>query len=463
MKIKSVHTVLGCLMLSGLLASCGVDRSGEYYALIADKTWIYETMLQNYLFYEDIPDESELDFFDKPDEFLRSASSRRDQKNGTYFSHVDSVNASRAMSEYPTFGFEAATVRTNGGNALRVIYVQPDSPATEAGLKRGDWIIAVDGNKISSTDYEEYVSRPTQSHTFTLGAYNPYDENEDEELYVEFDTIGTVSLAAPRYIEQHNILTSKTVTASNGHRAFYMLYNEFGEDGNELQSAFSGISSSDDIILDLRYNPGGYVSTSQILSTLLAPQNAIGQPFLNMTYNDKINKTETLTFDSGLLSGGTPLSYRNLYIITSSNTASASEIVINCLKPYMEGRLFQVGTSTFGKNVAQQCFTNEASPRLELWLTTSLLSNSENFSDYYDNGLSPDFEIEENFGGDLYDFGTENEALMQPILYHIVNGSFPSTSTATPESRLGVSRSYNKGWEVISNSIARKPKLNKLR
>ena len=100
-----------------LLASCGVDRSGEYYALIADKTWIYETMQQNYLFYEDIPAESELNFFDKPDEFLRSASSQSDQKNGTYFSHVDSVSVSRAMSEYPTFGFEAATVRTNSGNA----------------------------------------------------------------------------------------------------------------------------------------------------------------------------------------------------------------------------------------------------------------------------------------------------------------------------------------------------------
>lgn len=461
--MKFIHTAWAGLTLIYLLASCGVDRSGEYYALIADKTWIYETMQQNYLFYEDIPAESELNFFDKPDEFLRSASSQSDQKNGTYFSHVDSVSVSRAMSEYPTFGFEAATVRTNSGNALRVIYVEPDSPATEAGLKRGDWIIAVDGNEISSNDYEEYVSRPTQAHSFTLGSYNPYDENEDEELYVEFDTIGTVELAAPRYIEQYNILTTNTLVTSDGHRAFYMLYNEFGEDGDELQSAFSGISSSDDIILDLRYNPGGYVSTSQILSTLLAPQSAVGQTFLNMTYNDKINKTETLTFDASLLSGGAPLSYRNLYIITSSNTASASEIVINCLKPYMEGRLFQVGAATFGKNVAQQCFTNEASPYLELWLTTSLLSNSENFSDYYDNGLAPDFEMEEDFGGDLYELGSEDEALLQTVLYHVSNGAFPSATSTGSAVSARSSRAYNSGWKVLSNSIDRKPKLNKFR
>lgn len=65
------------------------------------------------------------------------------------FSHVDSVlTTSRATSTYPCFGFEAALVRTDGGtNALRVLYTQPNSPAEEAGLKRGDWIIAVDNQK----------------------------------------------------------------------------------------------------------------------------------------------------------------------------------------------------------------------------------------------------------------------------------------------------------------------------
>ena len=108
-----------------------------------------------------------------------------------------------------------------------------------------------------------------------------------------------------------------------------------------------------DIILDLRYNPGGYVSTSQLLSTLLAPQNAMGQTFLNMTYNDKIAKTESYLFEPSLIPGGTPLAYENLYIITSNNTASASEIVINCLRPYLKERLLQVGTATF----RQECGT----------------------------------------------------------------------------------------------------------
>lgn len=50
------------VLLAVLFTSCGEDRSGEYYALIGSKTWIYETMQQNYLFYEDLPAEDGLDF-----------------------------------------------------------------------------------------------------------------------------------------------------------------------------------------------------------------------------------------------------------------------------------------------------------------------------------------------------------------------------------------------------------------
>ena len=124
MKKLISHLIYGWLALMGLLSSCGEDRSGEYYALIATKTWIYEVMQENYLFYEDIPAEEKLDFFKKPAEFLTSAASSKDQKNGYVFSHVDSVlTTSRATSTYPSFGFEAALVRTEGGtNALRVLY-----------------------------------------------------------------------------------------------------------------------------------------------------------------------------------------------------------------------------------------------------------------------------------------------------------------------------------------------------
>lgn len=449
MKRTAFYRLIYGTVISLTLMACGEDRSGEYYALIASKTWIYETMQQNYLFYEDIPAEESLDFFQTPENFLKNAASSRDQKNGTLFSHIDSVNVSRALSSNPTFGYEAALIRTGSGDyAIRVLYTQPGSPAEEAGLKRGDWIIAANNKKIGSGDYSKYVSAPTQSYTFTLGNYNGEG----------FDTLGVTEIPAPRYIEETNLMKTSFITAGN-RTAAYILYNSFGADDTEtLQNMFVEIAARqpNDIILDLRYNPGGYVSTSQLLSTLLAPQNAMGQTFLNMTYNDKIAKTESYLFEPSLIPGGTPLAYENLYIITSNNTASASEIVINCLRPYLKERLLQVGTATFGKNVAQSLFTDEQSPQLELWLTTAYLSNAEGFLDYFDNGLQPDYELAENYAGELGELGTAEDMLLAPVFTRMATGGFPAGEDIATET----TRS-NPNVEVTHCSISKKPKLAK--
>lgn len=463
MKKTFSRVIFTWIILANMLSSCGEDRSVEYYTLVATKTWIYEVMLDYYLFYEDIPEESSLDFFDSPQDFLESAASDKDKKNSVLFSHVDSVTVgSRTTSTYPCFGFEAALVRTDEGtNTMRILYVQPDSPASEAGLKRGDWVIAVDSAAISqSTYYSAYVERPSSSHTFTLGKYNPYVEDEeqsDDYDYIEFDTLGTVQLSAPRYVEEQDVLVSGIIEEYN---ALYVLYNEFGEDTSVLESVFSEANGQvDNVILDLRYNPGGYVSTSQVLGTILAPQSAMGQTFVNMIYNDKINNTVTLNFDTSILSSGSSFQYNNLYIITSESTASASEVIINCLRPYMSGKIIQVGTATYGKNVAQQLFTNEDDPYIELWLTTAYLSNCEGYYDYYDDGLLPDFEIEEDLEEDLGEFGTESDQLLYPVLYHISHGSFPTELTDDETSQSGAKRLNAKG-KVLDNSLSHKKRLS---
>ena len=127
-------------MLLVATTSCWQDRSGEYYALVGSKNWIYTTMQEYYLYYQDLPEESELDFFQKPAEFLSSVVSEKDGKNGVTYSHIDSIKTAdtRSLSESPTFGFEAVMLQTQQGSyAMQVLYTQPQSPAEEAGLKRG--------------------------------------------------------------------------------------------------------------------------------------------------------------------------------------------------------------------------------------------------------------------------------------------------------------------------------------
>ena len=429
----------------GLLSSCGEDRTGEYLALVGTQKWIYQTMQESYLYYEDLPEEKGLNFFTKPQQFIDPLISSKDQKNGVKFTHVDSIYtqpASRGDGR-PSFGFEGAMVRVaNGSEAIRVIYTQKNSPAEEAKLKRGDWIIAADGKKINANTYSKFIARPTGACSFTLGSYNGEG----------FDTLNVVQMPAPKVVAVNDILDTHFVT-SGGRKAFYMLYNEFGEDEKQLKQLFQQLGSQtfDDIILDLRYNPGGYVTTSQVLVSNLAPAEAVNQPFLKMTTNDKINKTEVYKVEPKLMGNGSPLSFQNLYVLTSGNTASASEIVINGLKPYMKGRLLQVGTATFGKNVAQSRFFNEATPQVELWLTTFTLTNSEGFGDYFTEGLKPDCMASENFAGNLGALGTPADTLMTPVLYHMANGSFPTKEEEQMTSRATAVK-------VLRNSIAEKPK-----
>ena len=126
-------------------------------------------MQENYLFYEDLPAEDQLDFFMKPADFVKAAASSRDKKNGVTFSHADSIAPSRTQSEYPCFGLEVDYANTpqQGIPVMRVLYVQPNSPANQAGIKRGDWIIAVDSAKVSSANYIEQILQPTQTHEFS--------------------------------------------------------------------------------------------------------------------------------------------------------------------------------------------------------------------------------------------------------------------------------------------------------
>lgn len=446
-KMKNIISgIMGGLAISALVSSCGEDRSGEYYALITTQTWMYETMQQEYLYYQDIPEKKSLNFFNKPSDFLNSMVSSKDKKSGSTFSHIDSVFVTtRSTSTTPTFGFEGTMVRAeNGSYGIRVLYTQENSPAEEVGLKRGDLIIAANNKKINSSDLF-YITSPKEAYLFTMGKLNERG----------FDTLQTVQMPSPRIVENKNIYKSDIMEIA-GKRVAYIMYNEFGNnDAENLKLLFKDIAgqSVDDIILDLRYNPGGYVNIAQLVSTNLAPQEAIGNVFLKMTHNDKINQTDILNFEQSLLANGSPVNYKNLYVITSSNTASASEIVINCLRPYMAGRLIQVGTATFGKNVAQQLYTDEAkAPMLEFWMTNSLLSNAEDFSDYYTSGLKPDYEKAENFKGELGELGTAQDSLMIPIIKHIETGSFPTTET--PDA---ASRSLDEKLR-FNNSIDLKPK-----
>ena len=449
-KINLYVIILGCVMA---LSSCWEDRSWQYYEKIQTKSWMYETMQKNYLFYEDLPALKSNDkiFFKQPTDFLRSVASKKDGKAGYIFSHIDSVRTeTRSMSDYPGFGYEAAFVNVRFESqlvpALRVLYVQKDSPAYRSGIKRGDWIIAVDSIGVKSEKMAEYTFMPSGPHEFMMAEINAEQSG--------FDTLEASKVLTPEPVLVNNILSDGVVNTEGGHKAYYILYNEFGDDVEEWDALFGRMAATqfDDVIVDLRYNPGGYLSTLQYMASRLVPAGHAGENFVQLLPAEGLGlQPKQYVFDES-----TPLAYRNLYVIATMHSASASEAFINCLRPYMNGHMYHVGTNTYGKNMAQSRFVDDKqAPGLEFWLTTYYVANIDNEYDYFTGGLKPDYLKAENLGGALGEMGTPADSLMQPVLYHMDNNQFESALSAdarTIEKRMAIR------WEEIGNTVANRRK-----
>jgi C-terminal processing protease CtpA/Prc len=163
---------------------------------------------------------------------------------------------------------------------------------------------------------------------------------------------------------------------------------------------------------------------------MLAPASALNVVFCKLTYNGRPDSylDHTVSLNSeymGRGSSGENLNLNRLYVITSSRTASASEAVINGLKPYMKVDL--IGGKTEGKNVGSVTLDDDRF-EWELHPIVSRLSNKDGFSEYED-GFEPDFPCDESHAEDYCELGDEREYMLQIALKYI-------TGVIRPESAL---------------------------
>ena len=368
------------------ITSCGVDRSGEYYALVGDDMWIEEVMKQHYLWYDQIPEISEKDYFAEPEEFLQKLlySKALDGK-GDPFSYVEmKANVSRSfLNQTSTYGFDFELVTdplgTTSHTYARVLFVLPDSPASEAGLQRGDWISAVGDAQINVNNYGYLISGDATTLT-----RKSIIAGEDDYIWTDVDVL---SIGASRPVEINPFYINKVFNV-NGKKIAYMVYNKFStgplDNGYETDYAqqmlqiFSEFKSEapDAFILDLRYNPGGYLTCAQELASLLAPESVLGKPFCTMQYND-ITTPQDTTYNFISTTSAQNLNLNKLYVITSTFTASASEAVINCLRPYMgDDNVVVIGETTVGKPVAMSGYTNDEIDFI-LWPVVAYVLNAD--------------------------------------------------------------------------------------
>ena len=281
-----------------------------------------------------------------------------------------------------------------------VRYILPNSDASTKAIKRGDVFTAVNGTQLTISNYQSLLIN-AESYTLNLADYNGTTVVANGK-----------SVALTKTILSENPIFINKVIVSGTHKIGYLMYNGFYANyDSELNNAFGSLKSQGitDFVLDLRYNSGGSVQTATRLASMITGQFT-GQVFAKQQWNAKIeayfsaNNPEALKNIFTDKIGTTSINSLNLtkiYILTTKSTASASELVINGLKPYIE--VVQIGDITTGKNVGSVTLydsptygTNNRNPNHRYAMQPIVLKivNSVGFGDYF-NGLVPMFQQKE--------------------------------------------------------------------
>ncbi len=271
-------------------------------------------------------------------------------------------------------------------------YIHPDTPADDAGLKRGDMIYKIDGQQLDDQNFSSLLARTT--FEITLG---------------NMESDGSISEINPPVRVEAQELNLNPIVKTNiidtlGHKIGYLAYTSFIDEYNEeLETVFQEFKQAGvtEMVLDLRYNGGGSVSTAQLLGNMLVPSGNEGKTFIESVYNktitNEIKRDPEYTSDFFLdkfEKHESNLGLNNLYVFTTESTASASEMMIYGLEPYMN--VVQIGTRTHGKYYASITISDEEEHD---WAIQPIIMRSINALDNinYSQGLDPDHELADDF------------------------------------------------------------------
>jgi len=365
---------------------------------------------------------------------------------------IDDYRVSDASSRgvNDAFGFEFGLTRvssTSNDIIGFVTYVVPNTPASEAGLKRGDVFNVFNDVTLNLDNYRvvnKYYSDNNISLKFATINNNGEIVSNGEEA----------SLAVRQVVE--NPVHYSSVINTGGKKVGYLVYNGFKYTfHNELNEVFGNFKSEgiQELVLDLRYNGGGAVLTSAYLSSMIHATPTSNEIFAKLIHNSK-NSNENSAypfFDSGRIydidgnaTGDLALNrlstLNRLYVIVSDDTASASEMVINGLRAYMgESNVILIGTTTYGKNVGSFTvydspdFTSEkinTSHTNAMQPITFKIFNKLDQSDYT-QGFNPNIEQIE-YVSDMKPFGDINEPLLKRALDNITGATSRTKSIKEP-------------------------------
>ncbi len=455
MKITSLKLLTVVLLLGGILFGCDREtsvmpqlerptRADTDEDLLKDSVYIYTYLL--YLWQDDLPDwfdnvRNNTKRYNSADAVLETLKGyARDTDGNAYdrFSFLDRTGTVNAEIQQGLAGSFGLDVRYQTEDDLYVKKVDPGSPAYNGGIRRGWQILEINGNSNLSL-----ASMEQDNFAFLFGALDA--GNISLRLRKPDGEAVSINLSRASYQIQP-ILADRVYTVGSkkvGYFAFDMFVSTLNSSNNptyvknQLDALFAQFEqeSIDELIVDLRYNGGGAVVTAEYLSDMLAPVG-VGQGTM---YSYKINDFlvgegwQEFVFPTVNFAKTNTLNLDRIYFLVTGGTASASELLINNLKPHIEVKL--IGEhATYGKPVGYFAWDILG---VDLYAISFQTFNSAGQGDYF-SGMPVDKVV---FDDLTKDFGDAQEGMIAEALRYAATGSFsPAAVSLQADARLNNAR-----------------------
>lgn len=461
-----------------LLLSGGCARKEEFSGpgpvAIKEKginSWILNNMRYYYYWNSRIP--RQVDTTPAPNLFFRSLLVPEDR----FSAIIQKIEAPRSLdlsfevgvtADDPGFEYSYIYLYTISRIVGQVLYVKEGTPAWNAGLKRGDLYWKVDDTPLNYLNYPSLIEN--RGNTFRLTLLN----RERLAQGVQADE-KQITISKVPYFED-NPIAFDTIYRSPSGNAGYLVYHFFAPGNstgafrfdtrlNQIFKTFRE-AQANAVILDLRYNRGGYESSAKLLSSLLVPNLSDQLLFCKKQYNSSYSADIAryyradaqgyfpeyfTTRANGALLENLNTPHLTLYVLTSSSTASAGELLINSLRVYMD--VVIIGETTVGKNMGSIALTQDENPDnpWEIHPLVVKVFNAQGESDY-SGGFAPDTTIEETVL--LYRYGDSRDPLLAEALQRISGGEAAAGLRNETPSRLDPL--HEAPFKPLSSSVNRR-------
>ncbi|MFN1218817.1 S41 family peptidase [Chryseobacterium kwangjuense] len=378
--------------------------------------WVQDSMKRYYYWADQMP--AKPDYRLPVKDFFKSLLSSQDR----FSFAVDTQDpTSYPRSVRNMYGFDYAVIQLPNGSVVTTVkLVMKNSPAFNSGLERGMMITKINGKVITAANAEALTSSIKDQTVIelTVGKWENDHITEEKNITVYYG----YSFEQP--------LESK-IFEKNGKKAGYLYIYDFPDGMTQaLNQKFAAFKAAgiQDLIIDIRYNYGGSVASAAALCSLIPSGISSASPFIIYKGNKnggEVKRTfaEQIQYDPTALDFNTlranAVGLNKVYILTSNSTASASEIMINNLKPYMQ--VLQVGDATFGKDMAGFMVEDKTKPKKISWQLHPVIYKvfNANGEGAYSTGIPPQIAVSEYASLPLLPLGDSEETLISSALNKI--------------------------------------------